>query len=225
MRATCVHRFPTLSSSTSHFVVVGISPPWKPATSTHWGSLPLTFPKRPLSKFCQHTTVGCIYKLYLFLVTSTRTLILSLIFILVLIATVFCSSPSLDFSATFSSEFLLSGRSFCPRKTVRPYSFSLPFSFNTTCKLLVMSVCLLFLSCGESHQTRCKIESQGRFQKKTYMHWVSIPPHPYLGRVLSLSSSVFTFTSKLFCKMLQITSLLCSCLAISVILTCVPSAN
>lgn len=56
MKAKCAHLFPTLTSLTSHLVMVGISTPWKSATTRHRRSPPLPFSQEPVVENYQHTT-------------------------------------------------------------------------------------------------------------------------------------------------------------------------
>ena len=102
-RADCAYFFPNLSSSPSHLVMEGLSPPWGHQQPLHIDSPPLPFPKEPDVKiFTNSPLVGRIYKLYLLIVIATpRPLIFSLILFLFII-----SSSILFLSLPGSHSFL-----------------------------------------------------------------------------------------------------------------------
>lgn len=212
-----MHFFPTLSSLTSHSVMVAISTSWKSAKPLPIRAPnPYTQAKSRLLKIDQHTTgwmhlqVMLIYS-HFYYQNFNSFMNLSPFNYFYNLVLVFYSFPYLAFRAFFASLFLLPQRSFCLRKSVHLCSFH--FSFNSTCKLLVIPLCLLVLSCGESNQLAIQFSHDDTFRKKPRCSvCVSLSPHPYLGQVRSLQSQAFAFTSKMFCKVLQITSLLCSCL-------------
>lgn len=177
--------------------------------SNHWTlglSSPTLFPKASCWKFTNTPLIGCMYKLYLFVVISTtRTSVLSLTFF------PFYYSPNIVLlpvpSLTRLSQPPLLGCCCCLRETSAQgrlcsslCSFSFSFFFNTNYKLLVTPPGPFLWRKQPFSYT---ISSQWHFQKK-YLCALCLHLSTPLSGVGALSSVLSFYISKLFCKLLPI---------------------
>lgn len=161
MRATCVHLFTTLSSSTSYFVMVEISIPCKSAIST-LGLPTITLFPEPVGKIL--STHHCWMHLQSIFIYSHFYQDFN--FFTFLIARTFCSSPSLDFSAFFASGFLLSGGASAQGRLCILLLSLCPFPLIQPVNLESCQLAYSFFPVEKATKLDVKF-SQGCLQKKT----------------------------------------------------------